>query len=64
MTSSTAWADLPLRLGSAVILLLICGFALWSGDIVFTLLLTAILFVMHWELAHMLTPMSKRALAM
>jgi phosphatidate cytidylyltransferase len=60
MTSSTAWADLPLRLASAVILLLVCGFALWSGDIVFTLLLTAILFVMHWELAHMLTPMSKQ----
>ncbi|MDA9855150.1 phosphatidate cytidylyltransferase [Paracoccaceae bacterium] len=60
MTSSTAWADLPLRLASAVILLLVCGFALWSGDLVFTLLLTAILFVMHWELAHMLTPMSKQ----
>ena len=60
MTSSTAWADLPLRLASAVILLLVCGFALWSGDFVFTLLLTAILFVMHWELAHMLTPMSKQ----
>ncbi len=60
MNSSTAWADLPLRLASAVILLLICGFALWSGDIVFTLLLTGILFVMHWELAHMLTPMSKQ----
>ena len=60
MTSSTAWADLPLRLASAVILLLVCGFALWSGDFVFTLLLTVILFVMHWELAHMLTPMSKQ----
>ena len=60
MTSSTAWADLPLRLASAVILLLVCGFALWSGDLVFTLLLTAILCVMHWELAHMLTPMSKQ----
>ena len=48
MTFSTAWADLPLRVASAVILLLICGFALWSGDIVFTLLLTAILLVMHW----------------
>jgi phosphatidate cytidylyltransferase len=60
MTSSTAWADLPLRLASAVILLLICGLALWSGDLVFTLLLAAILFVMHWELAHMLTPLSKQ----
>ena len=60
MTSSTAWADLPLRLASAVILLLICGLALWGGDLVFTLLLAAILFVMHWELAHMLTPLSKQ----
>ncbi|MGB0168751.1 MAG: phosphatidate cytidylyltransferase, partial [Paracoccaceae bacterium] len=60
MTSSTAWADLPLRLASAVILLLICGLALWSGDHVFTLLLSAILFIMHWELAHMLTPLSKQ----
>ena len=60
MTSSTAWADLPLRLASSVILLLICGLALWSGGLVFTLLLAAVLFVMHWELAHMLTPLSKQ----
>ena len=60
MTCNTAWADLPLRLASAVILLLICGLALWSGDPVFTLLLAGILFVMHWELAHMLTPLSKQ----
>jgi phosphatidate cytidylyltransferase len=60
MNSSTAWDDLPLRLASAVILLLICGLALWSGDFVFTLLLAGILFIMHWELAHMLTPMSKQ----
>ena len=60
MTFSTAWADLPLRLASAVILLLICSLALWSGDLVFTLLLAAILFIMHWELAHMLTPLSKQ----
>ena len=60
MTSSIAWADLPLRLASSVILLLICGLALWSGGLVFTLLLAAVLFVMHWELAHMLTPLSKQ----
>ena len=60
MTSSTAWADLPLRLASAVILFLICSLALWRGDLVFTLLLAAILFVMHWELAHLLTPLSKQ----
>ena len=60
MTSSIAWADLPLRLASSVILLLICCLALWSGGLVFTLLLAAVLFVMHWELAHMLTPLSKQ----
>ena len=60
MTSSIAWADLPLRLASSVILLFICGLALWSGGLVFTLLLAAVLFVMHWELAHMLTPLSKQ----
>ena len=60
MNSSTAWADLPLRLASAVILILICGLALWSGNFVFTLLLATILFIMHWELAHMLTPLSKQ----
>ncbi len=60
MTFSTAWADLPLRLASAVILLLVCGLALWSGELVFMFLLAAILFVMHWELAHMLTPLSKQ----
>ena len=60
MTSSTAWADLPLRLASSVILLLICGLALWSGGLVFTSLLAAVLFIMHWELAHMLTPLSKQ----
>jgi len=35
--------------------------ALWFGGWIFTLLIVAAVFAMHWELGRMLTPLSMQA---
>jgi len=56
------WHDLPLRLSSASILILICATCIYAGGQLFTFFIILLVGVMHWELGKMLTPMSRQAL--
>lgn len=50
------WADLGLRVTSALVLLVIAGAALWIGGLVWTLLVAAVAALMGWELARLCEP--------
>ena len=55
MMGSRGWSDLAPRLGSALVLASIAGFAVWFGGYFFACLLVVIIAAMLWELGTMLT---------
>lgn len=61
MSETSKFADLRTRFVSALVMLAVGGFAIWSGGWVFTVLIGAAVFAMHWELGRMLTPLSMQA---
>ncbi|APG46841.1 phosphatidate cytidylyltransferase [Phaeobacter porticola] len=54
--NSGRWADLMPRLMSAVVMVLVGGWAVWSGGVVFDLLIAASCGGMIWELLRMVAP--------
>ena len=58
MTVSAKWGDLLPRILSALVLVALGGFALMSGGLIFKLFVLALVAVMHWEMARMLSPES------
>ena len=55
-----AWGDLPVRLGSALVMAAVGGAAIWAGGQWFAELVVAVTWVMLWELARMSAPVRKR----
>jgi len=51
---SGQFSDLKVRVGSAVVLVLVGGLAIWAGGRVFLALLAGVAALMIWELLHML----------
>lgn len=62
MSATGRWSDLVPRLASAVVLVVVGGFAMWQGGIAFSLLLAAIVAAMTWELVTMVTGNATRGL--
>ncbi len=60
MTLPDRWADLPVRLGSAVVLIGVGGAEMWIGGIGFNALVAVICGAMIWELVRMLSPVQVR----
>ena len=56
MSAKADFSDLKTRIISAVVMLLIAGFALWSGGAIFQYLLIIIAGLMAWEISHMHDP--------
>lgn len=56
MSGAGRWSDLLPRIASAVIMLAVGGFAVWSGGGIFTAMIALCCGGMVWELARMLAP--------
>ncbi|MBR9651852.1 phosphatidate cytidylyltransferase [Thalassovita aquimarina] len=56
MSGSSKWQDLAPRVGSALVLVAVGGWAAWMGGTVFLVLIAALTGVMIWELMRMLAP--------
>ncbi|WP_293573529.1 phosphatidate cytidylyltransferase [Phaeobacter sp.] len=56
MSRAGRWSDLLPRLMSAVVMILLGGFAVWVGGVVFDVLIAACCGGMIWELMRMLAP--------
>ena len=54
--AATKFDDLKTRIVSAIVMLLIAGFAIWAGGIIFLVAIAAAVALMIWELASMLAP--------
>lgn len=61
MSETLKFADLKARFLSAILLGAIGAIALWYGGWIFTLMIIAAVFAMHWEMGRMLTPLSMHA---
>ena len=61
MSGTSKFADLKTRFMSAVVMVAVGAITLWLGGWIFTLLIIAVVFAMHWEMGRMLTPLSMRA---
>ena len=61
MSDRSKFADLKSRFLSAIVMLTVGATALWFGEWIFTLLIVAAVFAMHWEMGRMLTPLSMQA---
>ena len=61
MSDTSKFADLKTRFLSAVVMVAVGATALWFGGWIFTLLIVAAVFAMHWEMGRMLTPLSMQA---
>ena len=61
MKTKSTWQDLPLRLVSAFLLLLVSGLCIYFGDPILTLFILCLVGVVHWELGKMLSPISAQA---
>ena len=56
MSDTSKFADLKTRFLSAIVMVAVGATALWFGGWIFTLLIVAAVFAMHWEMGRMLTP--------
>lgn len=56
MSGSSKWQDLAPRVGSAVVLVAVGGWAAWMGGTVFLAMIAALTGAMIWELMRMLAP--------
>ncbi|XHE50885.1 hypothetical protein L0Z64_10450 [Phaeobacter sp. BS23] len=56
MSGAGRWGDLMPRLISAVVMILVGGWAVWRGGVVFDLLIAAAGGGMIWELLRMVAP--------
>jgi phosphatidate cytidylyltransferase len=54
--AATKFDDLKTRILSAIVILLIAGFAIWAGGTIFLVAIAAAVGLMIWELASMLAP--------
>ena len=61
MSETSKFADLQTRFMSAVVMVAVGAIMLWLGGWIFTLLIIAVVFAMHWEMGRMLTPLSMQA---
>lgn len=61
MSDTSKFADLKTRFLSAIVMVAVGATALWFGGWIFTLLIVAAVFAMHWEMGRMLTPLSMQA---
>ena len=61
MSDTSKFADLKTRFTSAIVMVAVGAIALWFGGWIFTLLIVAAVFAMHWEMGRMLTPLSMQA---
>ena len=61
MSDTSKFADLKTRFLSAIVIVAVGATALWFGGWIFTLLIVAAVFAMHWEMGRMLTPLSMQA---
>ncbi len=61
MSDTSKFADLKTRSVSAIVMVAVGASALWFGGWIFTLLIVAAVFAMHWEMGRMLTPLSMQA---
>ena len=61
MSDTSKFADLKTRFMSAIVMVAVGAIALWFGGWIFTLLIVAAVFAMHWEMGLMLTPLSMQA---
>jgi phosphatidate cytidylyltransferase len=56
LTPNPKWGDLPARLGSAVVMVIVGATAIWLGGIWFLALMAVVVSAMVWELVTMLDP--------
>ena len=61
MSDTSKFADFKTRSVSAIVMVAVGASALWFGGWIFTLLIVAAVFAMHWEMGRMLTPLSMQA---
>jgi len=59
--TSDRWSDLKARLLSSIVMVGLAVVAIWFGGFIFALFVTALVAAMHWELARMLSPLSRQA---
>ncbi len=59
--TSDRWSDLKERLLSSIVMVGLAVVAIWFGGFIFALFVTALVAAMHWELARMLSPLSRQA---
>ncbi len=56
MSADGKWGDLPARVTSGVVMLVLGAFAIWQGGLIFHVVMAAVAGLMIWELIRMMDP--------